>query len=681
MQAPLVGAAGFALALGVFVALAFVLVLRRSGAPGALPCALASALSALWAAVWFWTSLQSLGPGWPAFAADGLRGLAWLAAMLALLKGLGEIPLAAVLGSRIFLLAAALAVVPVVPWAFNPELPRDSVGWVAGGYAVSLFGVLGAEQAFRNVSGRDRAFVTYVSLAVGGLFLFDLVMFVFGLAGAPLDAAFLAARGWIAFLVSAPLLFVAWRRPEPVTGSRQPRRIALHAFGAVSLSLYVVLVTVGYQYVHRYGGSWAAVAGVVLVTGAIAAAVFVLASASLRSRIRVGVSKTFFQYKYDYREEWLRFIATLSDSGFEDVPATAVRAIAPIVNSPGGVLFVEEPDSGEYVPAGSWRAAEAGLAPVPGNAGLVAFLRDRQWVIDLEEFRRHPARYEGLEPDSWLVEGERWWLVVPLFLGRRLLGFVVLARPRAAPSLNFEDHDLLKTVGRHVGMHINQAEADRRLAESRQFGTYNRLTAFLMHDLNNLIAQQSLVVTNAERFRDNPQFVDDAIATIANSVARMRRLMEQLNRGSKAPKHERVELGPLLERVVETCSNREPRPTLDGARDAGIVSGDAERLANGFEHLVRNAQDATRPDGEIRIEVRLDRAFVRVTIADTGSGMSPEFVRERLFRPFESTKGSGSMGIGAYQAREYVKSIGGQLEVSSKPGAGTTFTVRLPRGI
>jgi signal transduction histidine kinase len=57
--------------------------------------------------------------------------------------------------------------------------------------------------------------------------------------------------------------------------------------------------------------------------------------------------------------------------------------------------------------------------------------------------------------------------------------------------------------------------------------------------------------------------------------------------------------------------------------------------------------------------------------------MSEEFIRERLFKPFESTKSAG-MGIGVFESREYMRELGGTLEVSSTPGAGTTFQVTLP---
>jgi putative PEP-CTERM system histidine kinase len=318
------------------------------------------------------------------------------------------------------------------------------------------------------------------------------------------------------------------------------------------------------------------------------------------------------------------------------------------------------------------------LSSVTQHSSLIRFLKDRQWIIDLNEMRDHPSRYEGLELESPFNEHEDWWLIVPMILGNRLFGFIVLLRPRVVPALNFEDHDLLKTVGRHVATHIDQAESDRRLAESRQFGTYNRLTAFLMHDLSNLVAQQSLVVKNAERFRDNPKFVDDAINTIAHSVTRMKRLMEQLSNTPESPAMKRIDLRDVLATAVERSRPRRPEAQLDVGATSIWAQADPERLATVIEHLIRNAQDATDNDGRVGVQSFLANGMANIIITDTGCGMSSEFIRERLFRPFDSTKGSQSMGIGAYQAREYLRTLGGQVEVKSAAGVGTTFSIRLP---
>jgi putative PEP-CTERM system histidine kinase len=445
------------------------------------------------------------------------------------------------------------------------------------------------------------------------------------------------------------------------------------AFGA-GVALWLV-----FDYsVGNYGAAWGKVATIVLGAATLSAAGILLVSASTRARVRVFLTKFFFRYKYDYRKEWLRFIATLSESGLENVSATAVRAVGQIVNSPGGIVWVQDEDGNAYVPIGSWRCEIPGMSPISSDSELVRFLIDRQWVIDLEEKQRYPARYGGLELDACFQDSGDWWLIVPLFLGKRLFGFVWLKKPRVVRSLNFEDHDLLRTVGRHVGMHINQAESDKRLAESSQFGTYNRLTAFLMHDLNNLIAQQSLVVTNAERFRDNPYFVDDAIDTIANSVSRMKRLMEQLTRGFKTPAKVTTDLREVLVNAVRRSDALQPEPSLALTDDSVYVMADPERLTNVLEHLIRNAQDATADNGRIEIGMKVADRFVCISVSDTGEGMSPEFIRERLFRPFDSTKGSHAMGIGVYQTREYARMLGGQLDVESEVGKGTTFTLTLP---
>ena len=323
----------------------------------------------------------------------------------------------------------------------------------------------------------------------------------------------------------------------------------------------------------------------------------------MRAKARVLLMKALFQYKYDYRREWLRFIGTLSESGPEQVPTTAVRAVAQIVDSPGGIVWATQAGDPDFVPVGAWRCPLPLAMSVSRESSLIAFLNQRQWIIDSNEMKEHPGRYEGLDVGDLLKGHDDWWLIVPMVLGTRLSGFIVLLKPRTVPVLNFEDHDLLKTVGRHVGTHIDQAEADRRLAEASQFGAYNRLTAFLMHDLNNLIAQQSLVVKNAERFRENPAFVDDAIGTIANSVSRMRRLMEQLSSGSKPPVKRRVRVRSVIEHAIERNVHREPVPVLTACDEEMVVLADADRLSMVIEHLLRNAQEATPADGRVTVEV------------------------------------------------------------------------------
>ena len=399
---------------------------------------------------------------------------------------------------------------------------------------------------------------------------------------------------------------------------------------------------------------------------------------SFRASLRVHILKLFSWYKYDYRREWLRFIDTLSSADTEQVHNVAVRAVAQIVKSPGGIVWAKPPDEAFYVPVGAWESALPARASVPESASLVRFLERRQWIIDLNEYKEYPQRYANLELEEMFQTEPSWWLIVPLLLGNEVFGFIVLLRPLVTFKLNFEDHDLLKTVGKQVATHIKQAEVDRRLAEISQFTTYNRLSAYLMHDLSNLIAQHSLVVQNAERFRSNPAFVDDAFKTIAHSVSRMERLVSHLSRRPKLPSSRRLDIRDVLQTAVDRSLQRKPAPQLEIGASALYARADPEQLATVIEHLIRNAQQAISGNGSVRVCLAEQGSMAQVSIVDSGCGMSPEFVRERLFRPFDSTKGSESMGIGAYQAREYIRSLGGQVEVHSEVGTGTTFSLSLP---
>jgi putative PEP-CTERM system histidine kinase len=278
----------------------------------------------------------------------------------------------------------------------------------------------------------------------------------------------------------------------------------------------------------------------------------------------------------------------------------------------------------------------------------------------------------------WLADREDRELVVPLLLGPRLSGFIVLLHGTHTKKLDYEDRDLLKTVGRQLATHLARQESDARLSESRQFEAYNRLTAFIMHDIKNLVAQLSLVVSNADKHRHNPEFVDDMVDTVQNSVARMNRLMNQLLMGETQGPQGRVPLAAAVEKALGRCKGREPEPVFAPDPAAVAVQADAGRLIQVLEHVMRNAQDACVEGGGVH--VRIDRVgdYGRIRVADTGCGMSPEFLEQRLFRPFDSTKGTKGMGIGAYQVREYVRMMGGRVEVESTQGEGTTFDILLP---
>jgi putative PEP-CTERM system histidine kinase len=201
----------------------------------------------------------------------------------------------------------------------------------------------------------------------------------------------------------------------------------------------------------------------------------------------------------------------------------------------------------------------------------------------------------------------------------------------------------------------------------------------VVHDLKNLIAQLSLVVRNAERHRHNPAFIDDAMATIESSVDKMNRLLGQLRSPVGREVSTCVDLRGVVGEVVRSRAVQEPAPLLeDAVQDPMPVCADADRLGSVIAHVVQNAQEATPRDGRVIVRVGRTGAEAAIEVRDTGCGMDAEFVRERLFKPFDSTKGLTGMGIGAYEARELGLSLGGRVSVESSPGCGTLFRIILP---
>ncbi|HEV8331052.1 MAG TPA: XrtA/PEP-CTERM system histidine kinase PrsK [Steroidobacteraceae bacterium] len=665
-----IGSISYGIAALGFVVLTVLLAVNwRGRRPGGHLVA-ASALTAAWAVLLVATK------GMPMYFMEVLRSSAWLLALSAVAVAIAPRPLIwTVRGVCGLLIASTLALPALTRLGVAPTLVLSRVGLVT-----SLLGLVLLEQIYRNSSQTARGSVKYLTAGVGVLFAYDLFLYSQAELLRGITPEAWIARGAIDAL-AVPLIALAVRRnPQWSLDIFVSRQAVFFTTTFVGVGAYLLLMSIGGYYVREIGGEWGRVGQLIFFAGAVVVLFYLLASAALRRHARVFISKHFYRNKYDYRIEWLRFIGTLSSDPDTDVRRTGIHAIAQIFSSPAAILFSLDEPGRRFVPVAAWPVKLEDLtAPteLASDEDLPRFLERTHWIIDLQEYRRTPDIYENVTLPRWILDNPEMRILSPLLQLDRMVGFVVLYQPPPPFELTYEDRDLLNTVGAHVATHLAQHEADRRLAESGQFEAYNRLTAFMMHDLKNSVAQLQLVVTNSARHKHNPQFVDDAIETIANTVDRMTRLVQHLRRDSAASRLSSVQLDDLVREAAARCADRVPAPAVN-IQDPARVNADPERLTAIIEHLIRNAQDASAAEGQIVLEVRADRRNALVTVTDTGSGMTAEFVRERLFRPFDSTKGSKGMGIGAYQVREYVRMLGGQVEVQSSPGTGTRISITLP---
>jgi putative PEP-CTERM system histidine kinase len=243
--------------------------------------------------------------------------------------------------------------------------------------------------------------------------------------------------------------------------------------------------------------------------------------------------------------------------------------------------------------------------------------------------------------------------------------------------VNWEVNDLFKTAGRQAASFLGQMEATEALLETRKFDAFNRMSAFVVHDLKNIVAQLSLMLKNAQRHKANPEFQQDMLMTVAHATERMKQLMMQLREGTtpvNAPRA--VDLAETIHRILRAKMGQEPVPELE-FEETLIALGHADRVERVIGHLVQNAIDATGKNGRVWLRLQREGDKAIVEVRDTGSGMTSEFVRERLFKPFQTTKPSG-MGIGAYESFQYVQELGGTILVESTVNVGTRMCVLLP---
>jgi putative PEP-CTERM system histidine kinase len=568
------------------------------------------------------------------------------------------------------LAAAVAAAAPFV--ALRPTADLALLG-------LAIMGCLVVEQIVRNVTAEKRRIVRTFLFSIGALLAYDLFVFSDAVLLNAVDLRLWAPRGLLTSLMLPFFVLTAKRHPDWQETLFISREFVFYTATLTAVSVYLLAMAMGAFVVRGFGGEWGPAIQLGYLVAALGVLGFILSSTRLRSQLRVFISKHFYRNRYDYRDEWLRLIRTLSDSNQElPIEQRSIRALCDIAGSDGGQLWLDRESRSRYEPFGAWHA-DFPTGEFDGSSALVRFLKQQQWVVDSREYESDPERYQHAfrdAPQALLSKS----LIVPLQHQSELLGILRMNRPPGLRELNYEDHDLLKTAGRQVAAFLAHDRARERLAEARQFDAYHKLSAFVMHDLKNVIAQQALLVGNAKKFRDRPEFVADLIGTVENGVQRMRRLLQNLEQGASGAQLRRVELNKLILRAVSACSDSGKTPcTFAGAGGSVWVRADPDQLASVLTHVIQNAQEATSDGSPVGVSLyELEQRAV-VEIRDRGAGMSEEFIRRRLFKPFESTKGASGMGIGAYQAREIVRGLGGDLVVVSEPGKGTVVTILLPQ--
>lgn len=651
----------------------------RGGRPAFLLATLVLSAAAAAAAVWF--ALSPSSETWNAtHVLDSLRTGAALGFMVVFLgprdgsTRMSRAVVTALMVAAAILIVAVMIVIGSPPPGI-PELGRSNhlLGFGIS-LAVAILGLVLTEQCYRRTPSRSRWHVRPLILAFAGIFGYDVILYSDATLFRVLDDNLWAARG-VAQAMTVPLFALTFDRTKNWSFDVVlSRGVVAGSTALLASGAYLVMVATGGFYLRYFGGSWGKALEVALLFAALLLLAMVSVSTTFRAKLRVIVAKNFFAYRYDYREEWLRFTQTLAAGPAEQAWMSCIQALANLVESSGGALWLKEQGSG-------YRQVERSLLPRTDaiesvESALPSFLRRTGWVVEISDFLRQPAKYQELALPPSIESMREAWLIVPLLTGEELIGFVVLVNPRIRVEIDWEVLDLLRTAGRQASSYLAYAMAAEALLEANKFDAFNRLSAFVVHDLKNLIAQLQLLLSNAERHRNNPEFQRDMLSTVEHVVGKMHQLTMQLRPDASSIDRTRPVDISLVARRVQALRSK-GRANLKVEAPAGLlVQGHEDRLERVIGHLVQNALEASGDDSPVSVRVIRDGDDAVIEVSDRGKGMTPDFVRDRLFKPFQTTKDSGT-GIGAYESQQYVKQIGGRIEVESAPDEGTCVRVRL----
>jgi putative PEP-CTERM system histidine kinase len=531
---------------------------------------------------------------------------------------------------------------------------------------------------YAGAASASRRIILWSGIGLGAFFAFDLNLHTLAYLGETDPPILTTIHGLVAGFM-AVMMAIGANSTSAGLEFRPSRAVTFQTLSLLIIGTYLIVMVLVTRSLALLGGDVGRASQVAFLVFAVAAAAMWLPSHRVRRLIRVMAAKHLFQHRYDYREEWLRFTRTIGQvsSAGSSFQERAVKAVADITDSPAGLLLMPNEEAQLELSA-RWKWATLDVPALASDFMLPSLLEQHNHILALDESRSGIEYFGELEHiPGWLAEAEDAWALVPLLHFDRLVAVIVLARPRIERKLDWEDFDLLRVVGHQLASYLAEQAGQQALMDASRFDEFNRRMAFVMHDIKNLASQLSLLSRNAEKHADNPDFRADMLVTLRNSSDKLNTLLDRLGRyGSGHTQVMReVDLAQLAKKICERFKGTNPVKLAQ--IDNAVVFADAEALEQALLHIVQNAVDASEPGEPVMINTHREDLNGMIEVVDSGTGMSPEFMRTGLFKPFVSSK-QGGFGIGAFEAREMIKAMGGRLMVESRENIGSRFSVSLP---
>jgi putative PEP-CTERM system histidine kinase len=591
---------------------------------------------------------------------------------------------------------AVLAVLPIVAAAavigVQGSPGASNLWWLQPGPAtmavnvtvlVALVLVLtNLEQTFRAAVGTMRWRIKFVVVALAVIFGAHLYVRSQAILYSAPDTAFWSVES-TALLIGCFLLAIAHARTGMAEIDVYPSLAVLQSsLTIVIVGAYLLVVGVIAQVVTRFGGAEIFQFQAIVVIVGLAGLAALLLSDRARHRVQAFVVRHFSKAQHDSVRVWMLFskrMASISDQ--PSLCAVTAKLISETFDALSVAVWLVEEDKSELT-----IGASTGPITTPADGfdaeavatDVIAALHDRSTPFVLDTVNEPWAEaLRQLNPTTFPAGGSR--VCVPLHAGQRCIGAVVLGDRVNGAAYTGEEFELLKCIGDQVTSVLMNLRLASEVARARELDAFRLMSTFFVHDLKNAAASLNLMLKNLPVHFDDPAFRADALRSIGNTAGRIDDMIAKLSALRQRPDTTRVEsdLNQLVAEALTKVADMANVPVMKELQPVPRILADREQIQSVVTNLVLNARDAVGTDGIIRVCTQSEGKRVVLSVIDNGCGMSEAFVKDSLFRPFQSTKKKG-LGIGLFQSRAIVQAHGGGMHVESKVGHGTTFLVSLP---